>query len=886
MFHVLKPGEVFNRLGVSERGLSLSSASKHLSKHGKNKLSEMPGKSFLKMIAEQFSSVLVIILIIASVISAFVGEVTDAAVIFVIVILNAVIGFYLEAKADKSIKSLSSLLSLKTKVIRDGSVYSIDSTLLVPGDVVILESGAKVPADLYIFKSQDLRVDQSSLTGESVAVAKDVCTLQQDTPLAERANTAYMGTTVSAGKGRGVVTATGMSTEFGKIAGLAYSIGTKETRLKKKLDSLGRKLGLISLLIAFGIFLLGIFQERGVFEMFILGISLAVAVIPEGLPAVVTITLAIGVRSMVKKKCLIRNLSATETLGEVSAICTDKTGTLTQNEMAVRRLYQSGRTYSVSGEGYGPDGQVSLDGSVVEPDRDLMQMIEACVLCNNADVVFQDERYLNIGDPTEGALISLGMKNGFTKDVQEADRELVKEIGFTSSRKMMSSIYQENGKFILYAKGAPEKILDRSVRNIDGSVINDSEKSKLQEIYSSYAGEGLRVLAVAFRELDSLGQSDSELESDFIFAGFVGISDPPRPEVPEAVRKAHEAGIEVIMITGDSPLTARAIGAEIGIDAEVVISGVELDSMDEDQLTEKLKTCRIFARVTPEHKYRIVSLLQSMGTVTAMTGDGVNDAPALKKADVGIAMGIKGTDVAKDASDMILLDDNFASIIDGIEEGRRQYENIQRFTNFLLSANFGEIVAILIAMLMKLPVILFAVQILWINLATDGILALALGTDDSSEGSMKRPPRSHHTSILTGEVMRFLLIMGVWIGGLTVGIFWYMIKTGVPEDEARSTAFIGLIIFEMIHMFNFREAEVSVFRKRYLDNKFLNIAWVLTFLTQLLIIYLPSAQKIFYTTGLSVRDWLILFILGSTVLLVSEIYRVVSIKTGSQRHAP
>ncbi len=871
MFHSLDVKQALERSGSSENGLSAQEAAKRLEQYGRNRLAEPKGKSRFTMFIEQFKSVLIIILLVAAVISFAVGEVMDAVVIFAIVIMNAAIGFYLEIKAEKSIYLLKQLLSLRARVLRGGEVSDIDSEYLVPGDIVLLESGSRVPADLYIIESADIRVDQSALTGESVPVEKNVCVLPPETPLAERQNIACMGTTVTAGRGRGLVFGAGMNTEFGKIAGLAQSMETGDTRLKQKLDKLGRKLGLISLLIAFGIFLLGIFQERGVLEMFLLGVSLAVAVIPEGLPAVVTITLALGVRSMVKKNCLIRNLSATETLGEVSVICTDKTGTLTQNEMTVRKVYFDGKIYDVSGRGYDPRGGFSSDGKPVEASV-LEELIRAGAMCNHAIISKKEGRWISIGDSTEGALTVLGMKADITQDMKP-----VREVAFTSSRKRMTSVFFDGRKFKIYAKGAPEQILPRCTEYINNGVVERlGSQDALMQVYDSLAGGGLRILALARSEAESVDISDDELESGFIFLGFACIADPPRPEVPEAVRKAHDADIDVIMVTGDSPVTAKSIGAEIGIGTSEVITGVDLDRMDDAVLTEKLKSCRIFARVTPEHKFRIVEVLQRGGHVTAMTGDGVNDAPALKKSDVGIAMGIRGTDVAKDASDMILVDDNFASIIDGVEEGRRQYENIQRVTRYLLSANFGEIVTILAAMLLKLPVILFAVQILWINLATDGMLALALGTDPSAKDSMKQPPRNPNTAILTKEVMAYLLTMGVWIGGLTVGIFAFLLYCGEPEAEARSAAFVGLIIFEMVHIFNFRDINTSVFKKSYFDNMNLNIVWAVTFAVQLLIIYLPESQELFYTMDMTISDWFDIALLSASVIFMTEVYRRVA----------
>lgn len=856
----LETREVIGRLNSSLSGLTTAEADKRLAEHGQNKLAEPKGRSHILMFLEQFKSFLVIILIIAAVISIGVGEMVDSVVILAIVVLNAAFGFYIELKAEKSINSLKKLLSLSSRVIRDGAFTTVDSTLLVPGDIVVLDSGCRVPADIRVIESTELRADQSSLTGESVPVAKTSYAVKADTPMAERINMAYMGTVISSGRGLGIVTATGMNTEFGKIAGLTQSMGNEETRLKKKLDVLGRKIGIISLVIAFGIFVLGVAQHRGLLEMFLLGISLAVAVIPEGLPAVVTITLALGVRSLVRKKCLIRNLSATETLGEVSVICSDKTGTITQNEMTTRQVYFSGRLFD----------SANLTALLAVPMADVL--MKTCVMCNNAVIACREDCTAIMGDPTEKALFAMGYMAGYDRD----GRKTVREIAFTSARKRMTTVYEEEGRLVVYAKGAPEQMIRRSDRYIeDGNIIpmTDEKRTELLKTNDELAAGGLRILAMCTGETDRTDRTEEELENGYVFIGLVCISDPPRAEVADAVRSAAQAGIDVVMMTGDSPVTARAIGREIGLSSDVVTTGAELDAMSDDQLTDRLKVCRIFARVTPSNKFSIVENLMKSGRVVAMTGDGVNDAPALKKADVGIAMGIRGTDVARDASDMILTDDNFASIVAGVEEGRRQYENIQRVTRFLLSANFGEIITILAAMLLELPVILFAVQILWINLATDGAIALALGTDPATEDVMETPPRDPKTSILTGRVMKFMLTMGLWIGMLTVGTFWWLIKEGEPVDEARSTAFIGLIIFEMVHLFNFREIRAPLFKKRYFSNVSLNYAWIITFAVQLIIIYLPAAQKMFDTVDMSAADWAVVLVMSVSIIMAAQIYR-------------
>ena len=872
----LAPEEVLQELGTRPAGLSAKEAEERLERYGENILQEEGRETKLQVFLRQFKGVLIAILVIAAVVSFFVGEPQDAAAILIIVILNALLGYSQEWQAGEAIEALKKMLVQRAVVIRDGEQQEIDASAIVPGDVVVLEMGDRAPADLSIINETSLQVDEAALTGESVPVDKARGSLPPATALAGRNNMVFAGTTVVNGRGQGVVVATGMETEFGKIAGLSQMITAEETPLSRQMNIFGRDIGFIALGIAALAVIVGFLQGREILEMFLVGVSLAVAVIPEGLPAVVTLTLAIGIRTMMQKNCLIRRLPASETLGAVSVICTDKTGTLTRNEMVVVRVKTPTLDLAVTGTGYTPEGEFLVNGQTIDPGdhSGLRRFLRASLLCNHAALAHDEAgRWRIFGTPTEGALVVAAVKAGLSRDDAPA---AVEEFSFDSTRKRMTIVYREGGEDVAYVKGAPEVLLDRSSRVLmDGSVIALTEdlRKAIHEDIAGYASDGLRVLGAAYRPLPAdLPRTAEAVEEDLIFLGFAGILDPPRPEAAEAIRLCRSAGIDVIMITGDSPLTASAIARDLGFPGEGALTGADLEALTDDELEERLRVTKVLSRVTAAHKLRVIDVLSRERAVIAMTGDGVNDAPALKKASIGIAMGIKGTDVAKESSDMILVDDNFASIVAGVEEGRREYDNIARFTRYLLSSNVGEIVAIVGALLLGLPLILIPVQILWINLITDGLTALALGIEPAEQDAMQRRPRDPEEPILTLPAFLVILGLGAWIGLLT--LYAFSGDHTVDLDRARTMAFTGLIVFELYNVLNFRSFRYPLHQIGFFSNPALLYAIVGSIALQVLVVYVPILQGFFGTTPLTLADWGLLVLLGLPVLLAGEASKV------------
>ena len=883
-WHTLFPEEVRRELGTGPRGLSADEAEARLKRYGENVLQEEERETRLQVFLRQFASILIVILIVAAAISFFVGEAQDAAAILIIVVLNAILGYSQEWQAGEAIEALRQMLVQRAVVVRDGKQQKIDASGIVPGDLVALEMGDRVPADLALVEATSLEVDEAPLTGESSPVDKAPGPLPPGTALAERSNMVFAGTTVVNGWGRGVAVATGMKTEFGLIAGLSQRVRAEATPLSRQMDVLGRDIGLIAVGIAALAIVVGLLQQREFLEMFLIGVSLAVAVIPEGLPAVVTLTLAIGIKNMLRRNCLIRRLPASETLGAVSIICTDKTGTLTKNEMTVVRVRTPQSEVAVTGTGYAPEGEFLRDGSVVDPleDPGLRQFLRAVLLCNHATFAGDGAGEWRIfGTPTEGALVVAAAKAGLSR---EGGPEAVREFSFNSTRKRMTIIYREDDGDVAYVKGAPEVLLARSSRLLrDGSVVplTDDLRDALLRDLREYASRGLRVLGAAYRPLpDGLPRTAETVEEDLVFLGFAGILDPPRPEAAEAIRLCRSAGIDVIMITGDNPLTASAVAQELGLSSEGALVGADLEAMTDDELEQRLRTTKVLSRVTAEHKLRVIDLLAREKAVIAMTGDGVNDAPALKKASIGIAMGIKGTDVAKESSDMVLVDDNFASIVAGVEEGRREYDNIARFTRYLLSSNAGELVAIVGALLLGLPLILIPVQILWINLITDGLTALALGLEPAEQDVMQRRPRDPDESILTRSAFLVILILGIWLGLLTIYVFSGLYE--VDLDRARTMAFSGLIIFELYNVLNFRSFRFPLHRIGFFSNPTLLLAILGSLALQALVVYVPIFQDFLGTAPLTLADWGLLLLLGLPVLLMGEAYKVLRLRAGRE----
>jgi Ca2+-transporting ATPase len=880
-WHTLSIEEVFSKLQTSKNGLSEKEVKKRLKIYGPNELPKPKRPRLLTMFLRQFKSFLILLLLAAILISIGIKHYTDALVILVILMLNALLGFYQEYKAEKAVEALKELAVTYAKVIRDGKVEEIPAKKLVPGDILVLEEGDKVPADARLIEITSLKVDESALTGESTPVFKDVRAIK-DVPLAERKNMVFMGTIIAYGRAKAVVVATGIDTEMGKITKI-IQIPEEETPLQKRLNDLGKKLGIFIIAICVVVFFIGILlHETSIAEMFLTSISLAVAAVPEGLPAVVAVTLALGTRRMAKRNAIVKRLAAVEALGCVTVICADKTGTMTTNEMTVREIWYNNSLIKVTGIGFEPKGEFFKGKKKINPikDKDLSLLLELCTNCNNAELKEPSllfDKWHVIGDPTDGALLVLAKKAGVDKKLEK-----VGEIPFSSERKRMTTIHRKNGKYFTFSKGAPEtivKLCDRILFRGRVKNLSEDERKDILNITQNMALRGLRVIALAFKPLEKISQRkflESEVERNLIFLGLVGMIDPPRKEVKNAVRTCKQAGIKVIMITGDHKLTAIAIAKELGIytGREEVIVGEELEKMSEEELDDVIDKVSVFARVSPEHKTRILSALKRKGHIVAMTGDGVNDAPALKKADIGVAMGIKGTDVAKEAADMILTDDNFATIAKAVEEGRGIYDNIKKFIRFLLSSNFDEILVVTIASLAGLPLPLLPIHILWINLVTDGLPALSLSVDPKEPDIMKRKPRNPKESILSG-VFWFSLTAGLIACAVTLLAFFLEYTSTLNVLKARTLALTTTIFFELLFVFNCRSETRSVFSNNPLTNKKLVLAVILSVVFQLLIIYVPPLQTMFKTTSLTFTDWIrVLLFSASGLFILPSLFRL------------
>ncbi len=876
-WHALDLRSVTDELATDPvKGLSEEDAGRRLESYGTNTLQSVKKTHWYVVLARQFTDVLIIILLAAAAVSLVVGEMADAVTIMVIIVLNGVLGFIQEWKAEKAMEALQRMLSPRCRVVREGMEREIDAWMVVPGDIVVLEIGYRVPADLRLIETLNLKADESSLTGESESVSKDVEPVACEIPLAERRSMVWMGTAVTNGRGRGIAVATGMATEFGRIARLTQTVGEESTPLQRRLAVLGKQLGLFSIAVSVLVAVSGYLLGKGLLDMFLTGVSLAVAVVPEGLPAVVTITLALGVRAMVRRKALMRRLQAAETLGAATIICSDKTGTLTQNEMTVQRVWLRAGEINLTGVGYDPAGHFESGGVKIDyKDRpDLLSLLYTGLRCNHARLYKDGGGWHELGEPTEAALVVAAYKAWLHP---EEAVHTVSEFSFSSRRKRMTVIEHGPDGMVAHLKGAPEIVIQRCARILDGAderSLTAEDRVAATTAYEAMAGEGLRTLAIARRILPKgVSLDEDDVERDLTLLGIVGIIDPPRPEVPGAVRTAHSAGIRVLMITGDSPRTALAIAEHIGLDSGRPYTGPEIDTMDDDTLRAALKDEVVFARTTPEHKLRIVTLLQAMGHVVGMTGDGVNDSPALKKADIGIAMGIRGTDVAKGASDMILTDDNFASIIRAVEEGRRQYDNIQKFVRYLLSSNTGEVVAIFLNILLGGPLILLPVQILWMNLVTDGMTAVALGLEPAEKGVMKRPPRAATEPVLNKRGIVMILLLGGYIGAGTLWLFHHYLATGHGDAviTAQTVAFTGIILLEKMNVFNYRALREPMYIIGFFTNKWVLSAWVATVGLQVCAIYIPFLQKALHTVPLGLSDWGIMLIVAVPVFLAAEL---------------
>jgi Ca2+-transporting ATPase len=806
------------------------------------------------------------ILIAAMIISFFVKEYTDFYVILAIVILNAILGFVQEYRAETAIAALKKMISHKAIVIRSGVQKEIDAAEIVPGDILILETGEKVPADARLIDTTNLETQEAALTGESVPVKKGAIALRSTTPVADRKNMVFNGTVITKGRGKAVVVATGMSTEIGKIAKMIKEAQPEPTPLQKKLKHLSQFLGIAVIAIALIVFGAGMLYGNEMFAMFLAAVALAVAAIPEGLPAVVTVSLAMGVKKMARRNALVRKLPSVETLGACTVICSDKTGTLTHNEMTVKKIYANDEIVDVSGSGYNPEGRFTKN-----PDR-FKQLLLAGVLNNNSSLNKENDSWHVVGDPTEAALIVSAKKAGLDASSLTDKCKRIEELEFTSERKRMTTVNKVGQKHYAFTKGAPEVVLKLCNRaQINGKTIRLSkkDKDKILEVNEQFAGNALRVLGFAYKEVSGK-VSRKEIEENMVFLGLQGMIDPPRPEVKDAITKCRTAGIKVIMVTGDHKATATAIAKQIGLTGKAM-TGEELDHIQD--LEDHVEDIAVFARVNPSHKIKIIEALKKKEHIVAMTGDGVNDAPALKKADLGIAMGITGTDVSKEASDMILADDNFASIVNAVEEGRNIFDNIKKFVEYLLSSNMGEVLTIFIGILLKMPLPLMAIQILWINLVTDGAPALALSAEPPEPGLMKRKPRKVEEKIVNKKrgIMIFLIGIIMMLG--TLDIFqWY--NTEVNLAYAQTIAFTTLMMYQMFNVINMRAEDYSIFSLGLFSNKWLLGAIALSVLLQIGVVHLPFMNPIFGTTALTLFDWALAAAIGASVLVFGEIVKL------------
>ena len=889
LFYNMPSDEVIKHFASSEKdGLTTKEVEFRLDKFGKNRLTAKKKVTIFHRFVEQFKELMVIILIIAGLIAFILGESIDGSIIMFIVILNAIIGVLQEYKAEKAIEALKKMMTPHATVIRNGEEKQINAEDLVPGDMVILEEGTRVPADARVVDSAMLKIDEAVLTGESVPRSKNEQVIEsKEVALGDRHNMLFMGTTIISGRCKAVVTSTGMQTEFGKIAGLTAGIKEEKSPLQKELIRVGKFIAKATFVIVVVVFFLGLLSGKSVFDMFLFAVSLGVAAVPEGLPATMTIALALGVQRMAKRKAIIRKLSSVETLGSTTVICTDKTGTLTKNEMTVKKIWVSNKLISVEGEGYEPEGNFLVKDKEYS-DPGLEKILRAGLLCNNAVLQKDDDnksKWVVVGDPTEGALVVSARKAGLNQKEHEKEHERVFEIPFSSDTKRMITINKtKEGKGLTaFMKGATGIVVDKcSYIEVGGKLkrLSKHDKEEIRKISRAMAGQALRVLGFAYKPLKSTGEKDYKRikEEGFVFLGLQGMIDPPRPEVKGSVAKCRKAGIRIFVITGDHGLTAKAIAKEIGIanDDTLVIKGVDLDKMKDQALSLALRREVIFARVTAEHKMRIASLLMKQGEIVAMTGDGVNDAPALKKADIGVAMGITGTDVSKEASEMVLTDDSFATIVNAIEEGRSIYSNITKFIRYMFSTNLGEIIAILLAMLfIPQHFIVTAVQILWINLGTDVLPALALGVEPSEQGIMNKHPRNPKERIISGKRFVHWLITGIIIGGGTLIMFLVNMDDHL---KARTMAFSVLVLFQLANVFNCRHETKSIFELKVFSNKYILLAVLVSLVLQVLVVQIPFLQPVFKTTALSLKEWGAVVLLSLSIILYDEVRKIFSRK--------
>ena len=887
-WHSTETEETLRVLNTTEKGLSTEEAKKRLIEYGPNELQKEKRASPIKMFLEQFTDILIIILLIATALSIALGEIVDATVILAIVLATAILGFVEEHRSEKAVEALKKMTAPSAMVLRDGKEIKVPASEIVPGDIVLLYTGDKIPADARLVEAVNLKIDEAALTGESAPVNKNVAVCSEEIPLNDRRNMAFTGTVVVYGRGKAVVTSTGMGTEFGKIAKMVQMTEEEETPLEKRTQSIGKAIGIMCVAICLGVGVIGMIEGRNPLDMILWGISLAVAAVPEALPAIVTGALAVGMYRMAKVNTIVKRLPAVETLGCTSVICSDKTGTMTKGEMTVQRIYVNDQTIKVTGIGYEPDGDFLGENEKIDPNNEeLKTLLTAATLCNDAKLEKDTatERWIIKGDPTEGALIVTAAKAKLWKEELEQQQPRVGEIPFSSETKRMTTVHVVSGKKkIAYMKGAPEIVLEKCTKVLsDGKVrkLTEDDRTEILEVNEAMARQALRNLGFAFRELpETVDTYDEKIEKDFIFLGIMGMIDPPREEVKDAIYTCKKAGIRVVMVTGDHKLTAVAVAKELNLLGEneeegKVLTGEELEKISDEQLADMVEKVVIYARVSPEHKMRIVKAWKAKGQIVAMTGDGVNDAPALKMADIGVSMGITGTEVTKEASDMVLTDDNFASIVKAAKEGREIYDNIKKYLTYLMRCNIMEILVMFIAVV-SVPylartlspgsdsaaigdatIALTAAQLLWVNLTTDGLPALALGIDPGDPDIMERKPRDPEESVFTLDIKLYLSVIPVVMTALLLfGYFYYRPWEGASQlTEARTQLLTAMILMELANAISARSLKYPVWKVGIFKNRFLWYAVLSSFVLQLIVLYTPFLNTAFGVTPPELLDW-------------------------------
>ncbi len=873
--------EVLRKCKTRFEGLTVSEAKERLKEYGPNRLPEEEGISKLKMLLHQFTSPLIYILLVAAIVTAILSEYIDTGVIAAVLILNAIVGYFQEYKAETSIRALKNMVVAKARVVRDGKEAEIPSKDLVPGDIVLLASGAKVPADLRLTDVTELRVEEAALTGESIPVEKTVQPLPEEYLAAgDQTNMAFMGTAVVNGRARGIVVETGAKTVLGGIARDVRELSVTQTPLQRKIVKFAQFIGLLVLGSAITIIVLGLALGMTLRDLFTTAVAASVATVPEGLPIVVTVTMAIGISRMVRRHAIIRKLTAVETLGSTTIICSDKTGTLTKNEMTVKVVYDGDHAFEVTGSGYDPEGKILHDWEATDLEslKGLRSMLRIGLLCNESRLIEENGHMRIDGDPTEGALIVSAIKAGLEPEREKEGYPQVGIIPFESDRGFMATLHRHNGGMVVFLKGAPERVLDMCSRLPSGEALNPT---KIMETAERFAEDGLRVLAMAFKDVGSHKIPDrftpDRLENDLIFAGMQGMIDPPRPEAIEAIQGCRDAGIRVSMITGDHAVTASAIGRMMGLaeNKNPAITGKELEEMTDDELFQRVQTTSVYARVSPHHKLRIVQQYMRHGEVVAVTGDGVNDAPALKAAHIGAAMGKSGTDVAREAADMVITDDNFAGIFHAVEEGRIVFDNIRKVTLFLIPTGFAAILSILIAMVLGIPVPYVAAQLLWINLVTNGLQDVALAFEPGEKDIIKRKPRNPKEGIMSRLMLERSVIVGILIAAGVVYNFYNALSHGASVEHARTIAMTTMVLFQFFQAWNSRSETRSVFLMNPLSNPFLFYSMVAAFLAQIAVIYVPALQWVFRTDILTGMEWFRIALVALTVIIAVEIDKYV-----------